>query len=271
MDLPWQQNTFIAFDLETTGKYPLDAEICEIAAVKWRDGEIVDTFQTLVKPSKPMGDFVISIHNITNEMVATAPKLSEVLGRFHAFIQDGYLIAHHAPFDLGFLAHEFEKAGLALPTRPVFCSCLLGRHIVPDCENHRLATLVKYFNLEGGQAHRALDDAKACLHVALNCFAKVGAEARLTELFKMQGGDIAWTQFSVQALRSHAVYQKIIEALDQKADLQIIYSGGSRPGVARTVKPLGLVRSLDDDFLVATDGSEEPKRYFLKKITGSAL
>src|SRR5690606_30145958 len=104
------------------------------------------------------------------------------------------------------------------------------------------------------QAHRALDDAKACLHVALNCFAKVGPDTRLTELFKKQSGDIAWSQFSITALRSHSVYQKVVEALDKKVDLQITYAGGSRPGVPRTVKPLGLVRSLDDDFLVASDG-----------------
>lgn len=272
MDLPWHQNTFIAFDLETTGKYPLDAEICEIAAVKWRNGEIVSTFQTLVKPTVPMSDFVISIHNITNEMVASAPPLSAVLKNFYDFIQDGYMIAHHAPFDMGFLAHEFEKANLVLPARPVFCSCLLARNIVPECENHRLVTLVKHFGVEAGQAHRALDDAKACLQVALKCFEKVGENARLTELFQLQGGDIPWSQFSIQALRSHAVYQKLVEALEKKVDLQIIYNGGSRPGVPRTVKPLGLVRSLDDDFLVATDGTDEnPKRFFLKKITGAAL
>lgn len=271
-DRPWPQGTFIAFDLETTGKYPLDAEICEIAAVKWQAGEIVDSFQTLVRPTRPMGEEVVKIHNITNEMVADAPVLSAVLGNFHRFIQDGFLIAHHAPFDLGFLAYEFEKAGMALPNRPVFCSCLLARHIVPESENHRLQTLVRFFGLQGGQAHRALDDAKSCLHVALKCFAKVGDDAKITDLLKQQSGDIPWSRFSIQSLRSHLVFQKVVEALDKKVELQITYSGGSRPGVPRTIKPIGLVRSLDDDFLVATDDSEQtPKRFFLNKITAAVL
>lgn len=271
-DLPWPQATLIAFDLETTGKYPLDAEICEIAAVKWQAGQIVDTFQTLVRPRRPMSEEVIKIHNITNEMVADAPVLSQVLPKFHEFIQSGFLVAHHAPFDMGFLAYEFEKAGLPLPSRPVFCSCLLARHIVPESENHRLQTLVRFFALDGGQAHRALDDARACLEVTLKCFEKVGPDARLTELLKRQSGDIPWARFSIQSLRSHLVHQKIIEALDKKVDLQITYAGGSRPGVPRTVKPIGLVRSLDDDFLVAMDETDKiPKRFFLNKITAAVL
>src|SRR5690349_19013670 len=89
----WFEATFIAIDLETTGKYPLDAEICEMAAVKWRGGEIVDTFQTLVRPQMLMSSEVIKIHNITNEMVQTAPALTEVLNQFHSFINDGFVIA----------------------------------------------------------------------------------------------------------------------------------------------------------------------------------
>lgn len=271
-DQPWQISTLIAFDLETTGKYPFGADICEIAAVKWRDGEIVDSFQTLVRPRSPMSPEVIKIHNITNEMVEDAPTIGAVLKGFHDFIQDGFMVAHHAPFDLGFMTLEFEKAKLPLPSRPVFCSCLLARRIFPDFENHRLQTLVKNLRIDPGQAHRALDDAKACLYLTLKCFEKHGVQSKMTDLLEIQGGDIDWSHFSIQTLRSHVVLQKVIEALDKKVELQITYAGGSRPGEARTVKPVGLVRSLDDDFLVAYDSAETlPKRYFLKKITAAVL
>lgn len=271
-DRPWHESTFIAIDLETTGKYPLDAEICEIAAVKWRAGKIIDTYQTLVKPSRPMGAEVIAIHNITNEMVAESPSIREVLPGFHKFIQDGFLMAHHAPFDMGFLAVEFEKQRLALPTKPVFCTCLLARRLVPESPNHRLVTLAARFGIDTGQAHRALDDTKACLQLGLKCFEISGADTKVTELFKVQGGDIPWSQFSIMTLKSNAVFARIIEALERKSELQITYSGGSRPGEPRTIMPLGLVRNLDDDFLVAQDEPDTvPKRYFLKRITGSAL
>ena len=271
-DQPWPDATLIAMDLETTGKYPLDAEICEIAAVKWRGGQIVDEFQTLVKPSRPMGAEVIAIHNISNEMVESAPTIRQVLPQFYEFIQDGFLMAHHAPFDMGFLAVEFEKQKIQLPQHPVFCTCLMARRMVPESPNHRLATLAAQFNIPTGQAHRALDDTKACLYLGLECFKRAGAEAKLTELFKIQGGDIPWSQFSIATLKSNPVFSKIIEALEKKSELQIVYSGGSRPGEPRTVLPLGLVRNLDDDFLVAQDEPNTvPKRYFLKRITASAL
>lgn len=271
-DRKWRESTFIAIDLETTGKYPLESEICEIAAVKWRAGEIVDEFQTLVKPSRPMGAEVIAIHNITNEMVESAPLIREVLPKFYEFIQDGFLMAHHAPFDLGFLTVELEKQKLPLPLNPVFCTCLLARRLVPESPNHRLATLAQRFGIQTGQAHRALDDTKACLQLGLKCFEIAGPDTLLTELFKIQGGDIPWSQFSISVLKSNVVYAKIIEALEKKSELQIVYSGGSRPGEPRTVQPIGIVRNLDDDFLVAQDEPNTvPKRYFLKRITGSAL
>ena len=127
MHTPWFDSTFVAIDLETTGKYPLDAEICEMAAVKWRAGEVGDTFHSLIRPVLRMSDEVIAIHNITNEMVETAPGLHEKLAELHAFIGDGYILAHHAPFDMGFLTWEFEKAGLMLPSAPGFCTSLLSR------------------------------------------------------------------------------------------------------------------------------------------------
>ncbi len=271
-DRPWPESTFIAIDLETTGKYPLEAEICEIAAVKWRHGKIIGEYQTLVKPSRPMGAEVIAIHHITNEMVEGAPSIKEVLPAFYEFIQDGFLMAHHAPFDMGFLTVEFEKARLPLPTKPVFCTCLMARRLVPESPNHRLATLAQQFGIDTGQAHRALDDTKACLQLGLKCFERAGAEMKVTDLFKIQGGDIPWNQFSIMTLKSHPVYSKIVEALEKKSELQIVYSGGSRQGEPRTIIPIGIVRNLDYDFLVAQDEPNTiPKRYFLKRITGSAL
>ena len=111
MDLtkPWTDYTYVAFDTETSGKFPLVAEIVEIAAVKWRQGKIIDTYQTLVKPDRLMGEAVIKIHHITNEMVANAPRIHEVIDGFDQFIKESILIAHHAAFDLGFLTIEFEK------------------------------------------------------------------------------------------------------------------------------------------------------------------
>lgn len=266
----WLDATFVGFDVETSGQYPLAAEICEIAAVKWRAGQIVDSFQSLVATKKPMSATVIAIHNITNEMLVGAPTILEVIRKFHAFIGNDNLIAHHAPFDLGFIAPEFEKAGLSLPQPQVFCSSLLSRKAFPESVNHKLQTLIKFFNLEQGTAHRALDDARACLEVGLKVFKKVGESATIDELLAYQEASLPWSDYSIASLRSHSVYMQIIKALENQEPIQIVYAGGSRPGEARTIMPKGLVRNPLDDYLVATEREGEiPKRYFLKKITAA--
>src|SRR5688572_10437354 len=111
MDLtkPWKEYTYVGFDTETSGKFPLVAEIVEVAAAKWRDGKVIDTYQSLVKPQKLMGEAVIRIHHITNEMVESAPNIVQVLPQFDEFIKDSILVAHHAAFDIGFMTLEYEK------------------------------------------------------------------------------------------------------------------------------------------------------------------
>jgi DNA polymerase-3 subunit epsilon len=266
----WRDITLIAFDTETSGKYPLSAEICEIAAVKWRGGEIVETFETLIKPSKPMGSEVIAIHGITNEMVETAPPISERIKDFWNFIQGGVVVAHHSPFDLGFVANEFEKAGLDLPEMPALCSSLLSRKLFPESQNHRLQTLIQFFSLPQGTAHRALDDTKACLEVALRCLEKAGDE--MNHAFEAQGGAITWQRFSMRDLESNSVIQVLMAGIKDQKRISMTYASGSSPGVARIVQPEGLVRSLDGDFLVAYDEKDQKsKRYYVEKITDAAL
>jgi DNA polymerase-3 subunit epsilon len=271
MDLSknWKEFTFVGFDTETTGKYPLSAEICELAAVKWRGGQVIDTFQTLLKPRELMGAEVIAIHGITNDMVENAPNISSQIGLFHQFIQNSILIAHHAPFDLAFIAIEFEKAKLALPEDPVICSSLLSRKVFPESENHRLQTLIGFFGLERGAAHRALDDARACLQVGMRCMEKPGAGDALSATMELQSGPLYWRRFSMRRLEEESpVTATLACAVREQSIVEMTYSAGSTPGEARRVHPLGIVPSLDGDFLVAySEKDQRSKRYFLEKIT----
>ncbi|MES2854767.1 MAG: exonuclease domain-containing protein [Bdellovibrionota bacterium] len=267
LERAWRDLTFVGFDTETTGKYPLEAEICEIAAVKWRGGKIVDTFETLLKPSKPMGEEVIAIHHITNAMVEDAPLIADKIHEFHAFIQDSVPLAHHAPFDLGFVSLEFEKAGLDLPDHPVLCTSLLSRKLFPESENHRLQTLIKFFSLNQGAAHRALDDTKACLEVALRCLAKTGDASLLSEALEHQGGALTWERFSMRSLENSPIYAQLIKAVREQRVIEMEYAGGSDPGGRRRVHPHGIVRSLDGDYMVAyAEQDQKSKRFLIERI-----
>jgi len=121
LNQPWRKIPIIAIDTETSGQYPLQSQLCEVAAIKYLDGEIIDSYQTLIKPTHTMSQTVIDIHNITNEMVADAPRVSEVIRDIHEFVFDGVIIGHHSPFDIGFLTIEFEKMGLKLPKNAQAC------------------------------------------------------------------------------------------------------------------------------------------------------
>lgn len=264
----WPELTWIGFDTETTGKYPLESELCEVAAVAWKQGEIVGEFQSLIKPSKPMGQEVIRIHNITNEMVEKAPSINEVLPEFLQFVQQGILVAHHAPFDMGFISVEIEKWGHAFPKLPVVCSSRLARAMIPESVNHKLQTLVHRLKIDPGQAHRALDDAKSCLMVGLHCFERVGKESTLADILKAQKGALDWSQYSIESLKEKESYLKILKAVKSRSEVMITYEGGSRPGKARGVYPVGVVRNPDGDYMIASEyPGSKLKRYLLDKIS----
>ena len=257
--------TWVAFDTETSGKYPVGSDICEIAAVKWYKGQVVGEFQSFVAVREPMSEEVIKIHGITNEMLVGAPPLREVLEKFITFIGDHPLIAHHAPFDLGFLAFALEKHGCSLPTNPVVCSSLLSRTLIPESPNHRLQTLLQHLAIPVARAHRALDDSLSCLHLALECFRRA-SEPPLSEVIAKQGVELPWERFSVQRLGEAGRY--LVQAIEGRDPVHIVYGGGSRPGRERMIYPDGLVRNPQGDFIVGRDErTSYPKRYFLEKVT----
>ncbi len=267
---PWSEQTFIAFDTETSGAYPIGFDVVEFGAVKWRAGKIIDELQILIKPREMMSDFIIGIHGITNEMVESAPPMKDVIGRIAEFIQDDILMAHHAAFDVGFLAFDYEKNKLPFPKNPVLCTSLISRKMILGCENHKLQTLVRYLGINGGSAHRALDDARACLHVGLKSFEKIGEAATLEQVYQCQGRPMEWSKFSILKDSSQLV-KNIILATETKKTLEITYDKGKNTPT-RKIKPFGLVRSLEGDFIYAlclNDNSN--KRFYLNKIKDSVV
>lgn len=274
----WREVSWVAFDTETSGRYPIESEICEIAAVKWTAGGERATFQSLIKPSKPMSDEVIAIHHITNEMVAGAPTVCEVLPKFVEFISGSVLLAHHAQFDLGFVAAALEDCGLQLPSEITICTSLLAQATVRETPNHRLQTLVPFFEIDPGQAHRALDDARSCLGVALKIFERLQGEAskpltvdeiaaKMLRRSSVDLGPMKFARFSMDELRRNPSLVRFIEAAKAQKPVSLVYNAGSRPGKPRTILPIGIIRQLEGDALVAIEeGEKVAKRYWIKDV-----
>ncbi len=266
-----RDTVFCALDIETSGSYPLDSEICEIAAVKWQNHHIIDSYQTLVKPQKPMSDFIIGIHGISNEMVAQSPSIKEVIAPLYQFLQNTVCVAHHAPFDIGFLSIEMEQAGLLPIPNAILCTSLLSRELFPESTNHKLQTLVEFFKLEKNQAHRAYDDTISCIRVFEKCIEKVGWDKSLEDLLKIQSKPIIWQNFYLAEFQRNPAISTIIRAIQEGKDVRILYRNG-KSHKDEHIKPLGLVRSPDGDYIFA-DSQEEKKvrRYYLSRIMESEL
>jgi DNA polymerase-3 subunit epsilon len=270
LETPWPELSFVAFDTETSGAYPLGSEIVEVGLVRWEGGRETAAFDQLIHPRKPMDQEVIKIHGITNEMVANSPDMKDVIEKVVDFIGDSLLIAHHAPFDLGFLTWDIERFGLKLPKSPAICSSLISRKLIKGSENHKLQTLIKHLNIQAGPAHRAESDARACLEVALHCFQKMGATATLGEILRVQGKDLAWRNYSILELKANVHLRGVIEALENEQYVEFVYMSGSMKGKTRKAKPYGIVRNPDGDYLAALClVDQQKKRFYLNAIRDS--
>src|SRR5919199_5659040 len=101
-DLPLERATYVVVDLETTGLRPGSCRICEIGAVRVRELELNETFQTLVDPGLPLGAFVASLTGLRDGELRRAPPAADAVRRFPAFAGGAVLVAHNARFDLAF-------------------------------------------------------------------------------------------------------------------------------------------------------------------------
>lgn len=194
---PWQatfdeigqllsQTTFVVVDLETTGASPsVGAGITEIGAVKVRGGEIIGEFQTLVNPGATIPAFITVLTGITDAMVVQAPSIEEAFPAFLEFMgseNETILVAHNAPFDVGFLKASAANQNYKWPHYRVVDTARLARQVllrdeVPNC---KLGTLALFFNTQTSPTHRALDDARATVDVLHGLLERLGSFGVMT-------------------------------------------------------------------------------------------
>ncbi|MDP4172110.1 MAG: exonuclease domain-containing protein, partial [Bacillota bacterium] len=130
------EDTYVVFDVETTGLSAVYDTIIELAAVKIHNGEIIDRFESFANPHHRLSATTINLTGITDDMVRTAPEVEDVLKRFHAWAEDAILVAHNASFDMGFLNVGYKKYGMEKAANPVIDTLELGRFLYPDMKNH---------------------------------------------------------------------------------------------------------------------------------------
>ena len=174
---PLRDATFCVVDLETTGGSAAGgSEITEFGAVKVHAGEEIARFQTLVRPNTSIPSFIAVLTGINDSMVASAPRIDSVLPSFLEFARGCVLVAHNAPFDVGFLRHFSGELGHTWPGFDVVDTAKLARRVLTrdEAPNCKLGTLARLFHATTTPNHRALDDALATVDVLHGLVARLG-------------------------------------------------------------------------------------------------
>ncbi|MEU3853463.1 DEDDh family exonuclease [Streptomyces sp. NPDC029554] len=151
-------------DVETSGLVARRDRVLSLAVVVLGpDGEQTDEFSTLLDPGCDPGP--VHVHGLTSERLRGAPAFDQVAPRIAAMLRDRVLVAHNAQFDYDFLAHEFARAGTALPVTRRLCTLALNRRVDPPTEDLRLGTLAAHYGVHQVRAHDALDDTRVLVGV----------------------------------------------------------------------------------------------------------
>ena len=152
-------DTYVVFDLETTGFSAKSDKIIEIGAVKVENGKIIDRFSTFVNPERPIPFKIEKLTSINDSMVIHAPKIEEVLPKFMAFCEGAVMVAHNADFDMSFISANCERQGLPCDFT-IIDTVAMSRYLIIGLGRYKLDNVAKALGIVLDHHHRAVDDAE---------------------------------------------------------------------------------------------------------------
>lgn len=275
---------YTVIDIETTGLDYYYDEIIEIGALKVRDGKVVDTFQSLVKPSQFFDEdesilidpFIERLTGITNEMLSNAPSAIDVLPSFHGFVSDDILLGHNVNFDINFL-YDASFFLLNKPFENNFIDLMrISKKVYPDFPNHKLKTLVSELNIQKDVEHRALSD---CL-LTHKCFIEMSNYIRaqgivLPSLWSgkykpsdLQGNPDLFDEEN-PLYKKHCVFTGKLERMDRKTAMQFVLDIGGFCETSVSKKTNYLILGNNDYCSTIKDGkSTKQKKAESLKLDG---
>ncbi|BCN29143.1 3'-5' exonuclease [Anaeromicropila herbilytica] len=153
-------DSFVCFDIETTGLVPTKDKIIEIGALKIKDGKIVDRFQEFINPDMKIPNHITKLTGINDSMLEGTRNVSDVIKDFVNFCEDDVIIGHNIKFDYSFVKVNAKKENLNYNNKAID-TLKLAREFHSDLESKSLENMCKYYKIENQNAHRAYDDAVA--------------------------------------------------------------------------------------------------------------
>ncbi len=241
--------------------------LLELGAVRIVDGEIEDTFESLVCPVVPIEAGTTAIHGITDRDVMSAPFAKQVLAEFNEWIGDDAMAAHNAPFDTRVLGFEYQRAGLEPAPGAFLDSLPLARRWIPESPDHKLLTLCHMLDPDEGQHHRALSDAVWCWKVVEECLHRAEASGQdpLAEAIYAVKRPLTIASREPERAKMSPRLRPIEAAMRDERPIEVMY--GESHTYPIQLKPKMLYQSHAKGYLEAEcPKSGELRTYLLNKV-----
>jgi DNA polymerase III subunit epsilon len=247
-------HTLAFLDVETTGLSPWFGDrICEIAVVRCQGEKIVDTFDTLVNPERPISPGASRVNGLSDEDVSDAPPFPEIASKVNPLLKGAIIVCHNVPFDLGFLSSEFHRCGEEFLPVETIDTLSLAREFF-DFDSNSLQSIAEYLMLETPNAHRALGDALTTRDV-LQYF--------LIKLRKTPFDELLETYYPPATAPKNLNLPPLIEeALTSKKRLFIRYVDRKGDETQRWITPKQILALNDYIYVLAHCHLREEERYF---------
>lgn len=162
-------DSYVVFDIETTGLSSLNDSIIEIGAVKVINKKITERFSSFVNPGVHIPENITKLTSIDDDTVKDAEKIDTVIKKFMDFSEGCILVAHNASFDVSFIKKYCRMFNLKFDNT-VMDTVPLCRYLFPELKKYKLDVVAKHLGISLLNHHRAVDDAEATALIMLNCF-----------------------------------------------------------------------------------------------------
>lgn len=258
---------YTVIDIETTGFDCRFCDIIEMGAVRVRNNEPVESFQSLVHISEPLDEYITSLTGITDEMLATAPELKDVLTKFLAFVGDDVLLGHNVNFDVNFIYDSVENEFGQKFNNDFIDTLRLSRRISTEFKTHKLEYLCTQFGIRTSGHHRVLADCEATICLLNRCKSAIeekgidlsyyakARQLKASDVVAAEGCDPDETSFF---FNRQCVFTGTLSRMNRKDAMQLVVNIGGTCGDNVTDKTDYLIMGIQD-YRKFTDGQQSSK------------
>lgn len=272
---------YVVVDIETTGLSPQYNEIIEIAAIKYKSGEMADVFSTLVKPKYEIDEYITELTGITNEMVATAPKIEECIVEFKEFIGNEIIVGYNVNFDINFLYDNLLECCDEKLSNDFVDVMRIAKRVLSELSHHRQKDIAEFFEISVDVAHRAEADCLICNECLKNLKNEIKASGVTLEDF-IQSYKLSYNYKGISAKdiltektefnESHPLFGKVcvftgvLEKMQRKEAMQLVADLGGIPGDGVTKKTNYLILGNNDYCKTIKNGKSSKQKKAEKRI-----